>query len=189
MAAKESKKRRQLIETGKELFLKHGIKRITIDEICSEAGVSKVTFYKYFKNKQALLKTIRDEFIELGFAKFDEINDLDIPFVQKIKQMSRWRVDFFSSIKGEFLDEVLEMDNFIKKYMTRYTEILKSAQAKGDIRKNISPHLIVLITEKMREVTLEGKWKEIFQDFADYQDQLRTILFWGLLPDKNRDIL
>ena len=67
------------------------------------------------------------------------------------------------------------------------------------LRKNgvHKEHLITWekeITEAMtnnkekQEIRILKKENEIFNDFADYQDQLRTILFWGLLPDKNRDI-
>ena len=54
-------KREQLIRTGKELFWKFGFRRVTVEEICSEAGISKMTFYKYFSNKLDLVKRIMDE--------------------------------------------------------------------------------------------------------------------------------
>ena len=42
----------QILTKGKELFWKYGIKRVAIEEICKQAHVSKMTFYKYFKNKK-----------------------------------------------------------------------------------------------------------------------------------------
>ena len=53
-----SKKKLQIVETAKDLFMRYGIRRVTIDEICRTAGASKMTFYKYFSNKIALLKEI-----------------------------------------------------------------------------------------------------------------------------------
>ena len=38
---KLSKKQQQLVITAENLFKKHGIKRVTIEEICQKAGVSK----------------------------------------------------------------------------------------------------------------------------------------------------
>lgn len=44
-------KQRELIETAAQLFFKHGFKRVTVEEICRTAKVSKVTFYRYFAAK------------------------------------------------------------------------------------------------------------------------------------------
>ncbi len=65
---------------AKELFFKHGTKRITIEEICKTANTSKVTFYKYFNNKVDLVKYIRDEMMKEGFDQYDKICELDIPY-------------------------------------------------------------------------------------------------------------
>ena len=185
MENRNSKKRRQLIETGKQLFLKHGVKRVTVEEICNKSNVSKVTFYKYFTNKPELLKTIRNELTETGFTKFDEIDQLDITYVEKISLMSEWRMEFFKSIKSEFLDEIIEINDFVKSYNDRFINGIKKAQARGEVRKEISPELVGLITEKLREVTIDGRWREIFNDYATYQNHLRKILFYGLLVDEN----
>lgn len=151
-----------------------------------ESNVSKVTLYKHFDNKTAIIKAIRDEMMEMGFSKFDEISSQGIPFVEKIKLISKWRIEFLSSIQGEFLDDILVMEEFKKEFMIRYLANLKQAQIDGEVRKDISPELIWLVTEKMREVTIEGQWKNIFEDYVTYQDQIRTIFFFGMLTDENR---
>ena len=74
------KKQQQLIDTARELFCRHGVRRVTVEEICHRAQVSKMTFYKHFSNKLALVRYIRDLYVEEGFRKFDEIKALDIPF-------------------------------------------------------------------------------------------------------------
>ncbi|MBI9014734.1 MAG: TetR/AcrR family transcriptional regulator [Clostridiales bacterium] len=179
-------KREQLLEVARKLFLKFGTKRVTVEEICKESNVSKVTFYKHFENKTAIIKAIRDDMMESGFSKFDEISLKDLPFVEKIKLMSKWRVEFLSNIQGEFLDDVLVMEDFKNEFMVRFIDNIKQAQTNGEIRKEISPELIWLVTEKMREVTIEGEWKNAFEDYATYQDQIRTIFFFGMLTDENR---
>jgi len=51
MKTTSNPKREQILTTGKELFWKFGFKRVTIEEICKEAGVSKMTYYKFFTTK------------------------------------------------------------------------------------------------------------------------------------------
>lgn len=182
---KTSAKCAQLIETAKELFFKHGIKRVTIEEICEKANISKVTFYKYFPNKNAIAEFIRDELLEEGFAKFDEINELDISYPEKINRMTCWRIEFFSKMKSEFMEEIFVLEDIQQEIKQRYLKNIKAAQEKGEIRKELSPELIWLVTEKINEIAKEGSWKQIFNDYREFENQMRKMYFYGLLVAEN----
>ena len=58
ISQKKSKKLCQISQTAETLFKLYGIKRVTVEEICKKANVSKMTFYKYFRNKIELVKHI-----------------------------------------------------------------------------------------------------------------------------------
>ena len=47
--------KQRVIETSFALFLRHGIKSITMDYIASQVGISKRTLYELFKDKDQLL--------------------------------------------------------------------------------------------------------------------------------------
>ncbi len=179
----KSKKSTQLIETAKNLFFKHGVKRITIEEICKESNVSKVTFYKYFSNKNELVRHIRDELIEEGFSEFDEINELDIGFPEKVELITQWRIDFFSNIKSDFIQDILSVEDTIEEMKRRYLKNIEAAQIKGEVRNDLSPELIWLVTEKLNELVKDGSWKEIFTDYREFQKQIRRMYFYGMLDD------
>ena len=53
-----SKSYQAIIDTAKTLFMKHGMRRITVEEICREASVSKMTFYRLFTNKEDVAEII-----------------------------------------------------------------------------------------------------------------------------------
>ena len=60
-----TKKEGDILRTAEDLFMQFGYDRVSVEEICREANVSNVTFYKYFKNKLDVLKdymTVRLEF-------------------------------------------------------------------------------------------------------------------------------
>ena len=42
------------------LFRKFGIRGVTVDDICSEGGISKKTVYMYFKDKHSIAKNAID---------------------------------------------------------------------------------------------------------------------------------
>lgn len=49
-----NKKAKKILSTTIKLFIKDGIKKVTMDEIAENANVSKVTIYKYFTDKDTL---------------------------------------------------------------------------------------------------------------------------------------
>jgi AcrR family transcriptional regulator len=176
-----TKKQILIVSTAKELFMKHGVRRITINEICQKAGVSKVTFYRYFTNKQELAMLIRDSLMQEGFSRFDEISGREIRFAEKIDLMTEWRREFFSGMSADFIEDVFSMEDMKEKFRDRLLHVIRSAQQKGDIRKEISPELVWLVTEKMNELVTEGQWKSAVKDYGEYQGQMRLMFYHGLL--------
>lgn len=176
-----SLKHQNLVDTSQELFFKHGIKRITVEEICKKAGVSKVTFYKYFKNKKDLAAYIKEKLIHEGFEKFDAISKQNIPFPEKIDQMTQWKVNFFSHMSSDFITDMFRDNTFKKDVKNRFLNNIQTAQTKGEIRPDLNIELIWLVSEKLGEIGAEKSWQNIFNDYGAFQKQLRTIFFYGLL--------
>src|SRR3990172_8092589 len=60
------KKREAIINAALSTFLKHGYGVTTIDKIVSDAGGSKATIYKYFRDKEELFSTVVDKLVKHG---------------------------------------------------------------------------------------------------------------------------
>ena len=59
--------RAKLLETGLRLFKECGFEKMTVDDITAAAGVSKGTFYTYFKRKEDIIYAIcREPFRQIG---------------------------------------------------------------------------------------------------------------------------
>jgi len=176
-----SSKRDRIVATAIELFSRHGAKRITVEELCREAGASKVTFYKHFPNKVALVRHIHDAWTEEAFATFDQINALDIPFIEKVDRMGRWKVEFASRINAAFVRELIDIEHSHEEFKRRYLANIARAQRDGDIRDDIDPEVLWLVMEKTGELFRERRWEEVTGDFAEFQRQIRALLYYGLL--------
>ena len=53
----------KILKTSLELFFKFGIKRVTMDDIAKELGMSKKTIYQFYKEKDDLVNQLC--FVEL----------------------------------------------------------------------------------------------------------------------------
>lgn len=63
----------QILNTAKELFLKHGVKTIGMDDIANSLHISKKTIYQYFSSKEELVKITLEHIYNLVFGKISEI--------------------------------------------------------------------------------------------------------------------
>lgn len=180
-------KKKQIVLVAEALFTRHGSKRVTVEEICRKADVSKMTFYKHFRNKVSLVRHIRDIYVEEGFRAFDEIKALDIPFAKKIDRMTQWKAAFGTRINAEFIREMVAIDDVVADVKRRFLNNLKDARDNGEIRDDIDPEFLWLVTDKLSELVQEGTWKEVFTDFGQYQYQARTLIFYGLLSREEKE--
>ncbi|MBP6345447.1 MAG: TetR/AcrR family transcriptional regulator [Neisseriaceae bacterium] len=72
---KTNRTQQDLYQAATVLFTQHGWTRVSIEDICHQAQTSRVTFYKYFRNKKELLKEIlidHKDSIRAGFARLAE---------------------------------------------------------------------------------------------------------------------
>ena len=60
--------RRKIVQAAKELHEKRGLSNVSVDETVAEAGVSKGSFYVYFRRKE-------DISAEIELLRFDELKD------------------------------------------------------------------------------------------------------------------
>ena len=57
-------KKEKIMKVAQDLFLKKGFSNVPVEEITRKAGISKGSFYTYFKSKDELLKEIATKSIE-----------------------------------------------------------------------------------------------------------------------------
>ena len=63
----------KILKITLELFYRYGIKRVTMDDIAKELGMSKKTIYQYYKEKDDLLHQLFEIEMCKHQKKFDEI--------------------------------------------------------------------------------------------------------------------
>lgn len=188
---KGSKKMDRIIETATDLFVKHGIRRITIEEICRTAGASKMTFYKYFDNKIDLLRHIWERWFDEGYRVLDEIDEMDIPFAEKMRRLIEWKMNFVSSLSPAFLDEILntapELAAFIgemrAKNLARFMEFVEKAQSRGDMRR-MKPEFFLVVTNKIADIIFDEKLASLYSDRLDLIRDVHNFIFFGILSER-----
>lgn len=186
----ENKKYTSIINAGKDLFYKHGFKRITVGEVCRKAGVSKMTFYKFFTDKTDLAKKIFNAMVEDGEGQFRKIMSDDSPSEEKIRKLIMMKFDGTTDISQEFLQDFYTGSGELKEYVEERTrkawdlliDDFKNAQKAGYFRQDFKPELMIKIQGKLAELlddssvtSMYGSRQELIMEFAKF-------MFYGVAP-------
>jgi AcrR family transcriptional regulator len=189
----ESPKFKQIVSTAKELFYKFGIKRVSVEEICQTAQVSKMTFYKYFLNKIELAKYIFSELMKENEIQYDEIMASDANFAEKTDLVIKLKLDNMKSMSNDLIKEILvanpELQNlFHEKRQEIYEKVIKQyidAQKNGDIRSDIKPEFILYLLNALTDFTKDANLINLYSDLTEMVKELTNFFFYGILARNN----
>ena len=186
-----SKKCRKIVDTAKQLFWKHGIRRVSIEEICKEAGVSKMTFYHYFSNKSAVAKSILNELMEASINQFNEITTSNQPFPDKVSKLIELKLTNTKNISIEFIRDIYQNPTLgLMEYMEEqkeinlqlFVEFLKKAQKDGCIRRDIKTAFIIAYLNQTFELFNNETLLGHYNNPQDLIMELTNFMFYGLMP-------
>jgi AcrR family transcriptional regulator len=184
---------RKLTSTAHQLFMKHGIRRVTVEEICSEASISKMTFYKYFKNKIDLSKYLLNQVSIKQMADYRLIMDQQIPFTDKVKNLILLKKDQTDLMSEEFIDDLCknpipELVELLAKLRTdSLNEILndlKVARENGEIRKDIKPEFILYILKQFSEMSKDKNLTQLYDSNNKMIMEITNFFFYGILNER-----
>ena len=187
----ENPKLQQLVNTAQELFVRHGMRRVSIEEICRTANVSKMTFYKYFPNKIGLTKYLINELVSENMEQYRSIMDQDIPFSEKVEKTIEMKLQQSKDVSQEYFHDVTqnpvpEIAEFImRKRQEALQEVLSDylkAQRQGNIRKDMKPEFILYFLNHITEMIADEKLVNLYDTPEELIAELTRFFFYGILP-------
>jgi len=180
-------KKEQIIRTARRLFYEYGISSTSMDQIAEAVPVSKMTIYKYFGSKDGLIEqvitTINEE-THADFAKMMEQSNDAIEMMHRLllyQRMNDYSAEFINdlvTVYPEYTRQMIEYNE--QKNMPLFEEIVFRGQQNGQIRKDISPHLLVLYLSSMKEFMAKPGRLEPFTNLNVLADQFISLLIHGI---------
>jgi AcrR family transcriptional regulator len=147
----EMEPQEKILKISLELFFKYGIKRVTMDDIAKELGMSKKTIYQYYKEKDDIVNQLCEVEMEKHKKKFEDVFSQSNDPIHEIMLISENMKDMMQHINPIFF---LDLQKFHPKAFVQF-QAFKEDCAYKDILRNI---------KKGKE---EGYYKaEIDEEFA-----------------------
>lgn len=180
---------------AKSLFWKYGIGKVTVEEICEHAEVSKMTFYRNFENKINVAEKVLVQLAEKGLSDYHEIMDTEIPFDEKIQRIVQLKHDSSENLSEDFIRDVYKAkDSVLKNILEEYQQIslqalrndLTKAQKKGEIRKGLKIDFVIFMINSLNEKLLDERLTSMFGSTQELAVELTNFVFYGIMPKNQK---
>ena len=187
-------KQELISRSARTLFWRHGVRRVSVQEICREAGVSKMTFYKYYANKTDLVRRILDDVFAAALEQYRLIMAQPVPFPQKVRETILLKAEQSRTLGPDFFDELFrDADPAIRAHYTRLMErtmdeVMRDyleAQKREEIRSDIKPEFILYILNRLIDMIRDRELHRLYDSPSAVIMELTNFFFYGILPRSN----
>ncbi|MDV7719810.1 TetR family transcriptional regulator [Pediococcus ethanolidurans] len=150
---KKELNRKLIVDAAYKLMTKKGIQKTSIKEVSELSGISFVTMYKYFKNKEELADAVALLFFKENAQELQKIADDDTTdFLTKFQEFSLKPKQIQQKLDSEISDEFLQKVNrskavqaYAKKWNQQFWQsMIKSGRAAGVINSDVADDVIGL---------------------------------------------
>jgi len=191
--SKKKNGRQLLLGAGRTLFWKYGVRRISVEEVCKSAGVSKMTFYRSFENKEDLAFQVLKGFITEGMDSYRAVMKQDIPFREKIAKVIALKHQQSVDISQEFIHEIYQStDSVLSAYIEESRKEMLSeimydlfmAQQNGWIRRDTKLEFILYMLNSLNDKMMDERFLSMYEDKHDAIMDLTNFFFYGIFPSE-----
>lgn len=188
LPARSQRKVNTIIEQASRLFVRQGYHHVTMEGIAQYANVSKVTLYKYFKDKQSLYEHILLLDADKDFQSIKSIIADFIPYPEKVRSIFQLELDNYYDMDRPNIDPeiilTLDTEKALKKHETRLKKQRQKLYNQGRMEEFICENITDAILENYYFAILNGliyQYKHIQKLSEEDQLQLLNLLCQGIL--------
>lgn len=149
----------QFLKKATELFIEHGSKTITMDDVAREFGISKKTLYQKYKNKEALLEDVLAHKLSEIISKMQK---LDVEVENAVERMF---------CRDEQIERAVNSNNstMIKQLIKYYPAIFNKHML------NFSDKFSEVLVRNINKGRIQGYYRE------DFDAEIYGKLFFQLM--------
>ena len=182
---KENKQYQALLNKSRELFMRNGVKSLTMDEIAKEMGMSKKTIYQFVENKSELIKLTMKDFLDEERTQMEAILKSPGNSIDEMISMVEYFLQVVREFKATTLHDIQkyypETWNMYNEYRFNFMlnliqENLKKGVKEGYYRADLDTDIIARIYVLAIEILLnqdlfptkQYTFLSIYREFLNY---------------------
>lgn len=191
--------KQDIIKTSFELFIRYGIKSVTMDDIAREMGISKKTLYQYVHNKADLIEQIFQAYITEEKCMTEEILSTSSDALEEMLRIGRFVVEKLRSLSPSTVYDLRKYYGAIWKKMELQmkqhvhgviSDNLERGIRQGIYRPELDPDIIARLYVGKSILVADDEVFEVGDyDLATLQQEYIRYHIHGIASEKGRQLL
>jgi AcrR family transcriptional regulator len=190
----DSQLRQRILERSRELFFRYGYSRLSMDEIAENLGTSKATLYRYFPDKEALLRAVIERTKEQVLSTIRSISaDDKLSVRDKLAGFLTFLSRFMSGLSRELIQDLRsrlpdiwkELEAFRReKIFPIFSEVVAEGVVRKEIRSDLDGRLFLEMFFFLAQEFMNPDWL-VTHDYAPSEllNSIIRIVFYGIFID------
>ncbi len=188
--------KQKIIEGAEALFMRYGVRSVSMDDVAREVSVSKKTIYQHFNHKDDLVTETARNYLTGEMKEISEVTENAADALEELFLLSKCIRQNISRVNPSLLYDLQKYHpdawevfrdykyNFIMgKVMSNLVRGKKENLYRADINEKI---LSVMRVEQVQLIFDERAFPKSDFDFVDVQVQIFDHFIHGLLSDNGR---
>jgi AcrR family transcriptional regulator len=188
-----------IIEASHDLFMRFGIKSVTMDDIAKHMSISKKTIYQYFRDKNDLVLMVTKSHLEREKKEIEIIKEQTSNAVETLIEESLCLRKNITDMNPSVLFDLkkhhkeaweLYLQSKETVYIKSLMQTLERGIAEGYFRPEIDPEILAVLRVEQIQMSLESLiYPRSRFEFKQVQLQLFDHFLNGLVAEKGRRLL
>jgi TetR/AcrR family transcriptional regulator, cholesterol catabolism regulator len=190
--------REKLIKGAEELFMRYGLRSVSMDDIARHLGISKKTIYQHFADKDEVVITVAKGHMERQRRQFDQIAREAKNCVEEMVKISFCLKENIRNINPSLLFDMQkyhqgawnEWLNFKHKFIREnLVRSLKQGVEEGNFRDDIDMDVMAVMRLEQIQMAFDNNVfpRDRF-NVAEVQAQLFEHFVYGLFTEKGKKL-
>ena len=188
----------KILKGAEELFMRYGVRSITMDEIARHLGISKKTLYQYYVDKDDIVASTTHSHLVSEKKQFDQIAEESTNSVEELVKLSHCLRENLKGMNPSLLFDLQKYHHkawniwiefktkFIRESVVRN---LKHGIEHGLYRPEINPEILAVVRIETVQLGFDDQLfpRDKF-NLPQVQMQILEHFIHGLLTDKGRKL-
>lgn len=194
----EFETKEKILDGVEVLFMKYGIRSVTMDDIARHLAISKKTLYQHFADKDDLIYKMSESFLERTFKRYQEIAERAKNSIEELRLVSGCMKEDMEHINPSVLFDLEKYHpkawNLWVEHKTKVIEksVIRNIHkgiADGYFRAEIQPEVVAITRLILLESAFDSR---VFPhnkfNLAEVQLQLFDFFVHGLCTEKGKKL-
>jgi TetR/AcrR family transcriptional regulator, cholesterol catabolism regulator len=189
--------RDKILKGSEELFMKYGVRSISMDDIARHLSVSKKTLYQYFADKEDLVVAVSKAHLEAESKMYEHLRDSSSNSIEHLAKISVCMKQEMEDLNPSMLFDIQKFhpkawavwSNFKKEVVLEIVNNLKRGMEEGYMREDLNPEILAIVRLELVQSAFDD---EVFPrnkfKLAEVQVQLFDHFVFGLVTEKGKKL-